>query len=371
MADLARRDELGHRADGLLDRRLRVDAVLVVEVDVVDAEAPQRVLAARLHVVGAAVDAAHGRVVGVADDAELRRQHDLVAAVGDRPADELLVGVRPVDVGGVQQRHAELEGAVDRGDRLVVVAGAVELAHAHAAEAEGGDGGAVGAELSRLHRVTVGRALRSQAVSSVPALSLRALTKRYDNGFLALDAFDVEIPDGAFFGLLGPNGAGKTTLISAVCNLIRTTSGDDRDLRRRPSRGARPHAHRAGRAGRQPRPLPRRRGDAALPRRLLRDGPRPRPAPGRGDDGRLRPAREGARARADALGRHAPAPAARPRADARAAPGDPRRADRRRRLRAAPGAVGATSAGCTARARRSCSPRTTSRRPRSCARRSR
>ena len=73
----------------------------------------------------------------------------------------------------------------------------------------------------------------------VPALALRALTKRYDDGFLALDEFDLEIPDGAFFGLLGPNGAGKTTLISAVCNLIRVTSGDDRDLRRRPPRRAR------------------------------------------------------------------------------------------------------------------------------------
>src|SRR5919112_3290259 len=60
----------------------------------------------------------------------------------------------------------------------------------------------------------------------VPALSLTALTKRYDNGFLALDAFDLQVPDGSFFGLLGPNGAGKTTLISAVCNLIRITSGD-------------------------------------------------------------------------------------------------------------------------------------------------
>jgi ABC-2 type transport system ATP-binding protein len=60
---------------------------------------------------------------------------------------------------------------------------------------------------------------------SPPALKLRGLTKRYDNGFLALDEFDLEIPDGAFFGLLGPNGAGKTTLISAVCNLIRITRG--------------------------------------------------------------------------------------------------------------------------------------------------
>jgi ABC-2 type transport system ATP-binding protein len=63
-------------------------------------------------------------------------------------------------------------------------------------------------------------------IAASPALRLRGLTKRYDNGFLALEDFDLEIPDGAFFGLLGPNGAGKTTLISAVCNLIRITGGE-------------------------------------------------------------------------------------------------------------------------------------------------
>ena len=61
---------------------------------------------------------------------------------------------------------------------------------------------------------------------SPPALELTGLTKRYDDGFLALDAVDLTIADGAFFGLLGPNGAGKTTLISAVCNLIRVTDGE-------------------------------------------------------------------------------------------------------------------------------------------------
>jgi ABC-2 type transport system ATP-binding protein len=58
------------------------------------------------------------------------------------------------------------------------------------------------------------------------ALDVRALTKHYDDGTVALDAFDLTVPAGAFFGLLGPNGAGKTTLISAVCNLIRITSGE-------------------------------------------------------------------------------------------------------------------------------------------------
>ena len=59
-----------------------------------------------------------------------------------------------------------------------------------------------------------------------PALELRSLTKRYDDGTLALENFDLEIAEGAFFGLLGPNGAGKTTAINAVCNLIRITSGE-------------------------------------------------------------------------------------------------------------------------------------------------
>jgi ABC-2 type transport system ATP-binding protein len=58
------------------------------------------------------------------------------------------------------------------------------------------------------------------------ALELRGLTKRYDDGLLALEDFDLVVTAGEFFGLLGPNGAGKTTLISAVCNLIRPTSGE-------------------------------------------------------------------------------------------------------------------------------------------------
>src|SRR6266513_741121 len=61
---------------------------------------------------------------------------------------------------------------------------------------------------------------------SAPALEVRDLTKHYDDGTVALQDFDLTIPEGMFFGLLGPNGAGKTTLISAVCNLIRITAGE-------------------------------------------------------------------------------------------------------------------------------------------------
>jgi ABC-2 type transport system ATP-binding protein len=61
---------------------------------------------------------------------------------------------------------------------------------------------------------------------SPAALETRGLTKHYDDGTVALQDFDLNVPDGAFFGLLGPNGAGKTTLISAVTNLIRVTGGE-------------------------------------------------------------------------------------------------------------------------------------------------
>src|ERR687887_26194 len=61
-----------------------------------------------------------------------------------------------------------------------------------------------------------------------PALEVRALTKRYDDGTIALDALDLTIPDGAFFGLLGPNGAGKTTLINSITGLVRVTAGSIR-----------------------------------------------------------------------------------------------------------------------------------------------
>src|SRR5690349_19870492 len=49
--------------------------------------------------------------------------------------------------------------------------------------------------------------LTSSAVPTPNELELRGLTKRYDDGFLALDGVDLTVGDGEFFGLLGPNGA--------------------------------------------------------------------------------------------------------------------------------------------------------------------
>lgn len=51
------------------------------------------------------------------------------------------------------------------------------------------------------------------------------LTKRYEDGQLALDALNLEIKPGEIFFLLGANGAGKTTTINLFLNFIEPTSG--------------------------------------------------------------------------------------------------------------------------------------------------
>lgn len=57
------------------------------------------------------------------------------------------------------------------------------------------------------------------------ALSIKQLSKIYDNGFQALKGIDLEVEEGDFFALLGPNGAGKSTTIGIICSLVKKTSG--------------------------------------------------------------------------------------------------------------------------------------------------
>ena len=62
------------------------------------------------------------------------------------------------------------------------------------------------------------------------AVESRGLNKTYGGGkrgapVRALDAVDLTIPRGAFFGLLGPNGAGKSTFINILAGLVIKSSG--------------------------------------------------------------------------------------------------------------------------------------------------
>ena len=75
---------------------------------------------------------------------------------------------------------------------------------------------------------------------TAPLLEVRGLTKRF-GGVLALDGFDLALPEGQIRGLIGPNGAGKSTLFNVVTGALPPDAGEIRLAGRRVN-GLRPHA---------------------------------------------------------------------------------------------------------------------------------
>ena len=141
VARLARLDDVVQRLHRLLDRRVRVEAVDLVQVDVVRAEPRQR-----------RVDLFEDRLARQALSAgavvhlppHLRREHDVLTAgvAGDRAADDLFGRAELIDVRGVPERHAELDGLLEErlclvfGERPRVGVRGGRVAVAHAAERE-------------------------------------------------------------------------------------------------------------------------------------------------------------------------------------------------------------------------------------------
>src|SRR5260370_1415287 len=82
-ADFARFDELRHRADCLLDRDLRIDAMLIVEIDDVDLQPLQTRIALLEDILPIAAHA-EKLVVRTAHVPELRCDHHILAPAGYR-----------------------------------------------------------------------------------------------------------------------------------------------------------------------------------------------------------------------------------------------------------------------------------------------
>jgi NitT/TauT family transport system ATP-binding protein len=57
------------------------------------------------------------------------------------------------------------------------------------------------------------------------AVSLRGVTKAYDNGIIALGPMDLDVRRGEFVSLLGPSGCGKSTALRLIAGLNAPTSG--------------------------------------------------------------------------------------------------------------------------------------------------
>jgi ABC-2 type transport system ATP-binding protein len=67
-----------------------------------------------------------------------------------------------------------------------------------------------------------------QTASTPPLLEAAGLSKRYDDGVLALDHVSFGVKGGQIFSMLGANGAGKTTTINLFLNLIEPSEGEAR-----------------------------------------------------------------------------------------------------------------------------------------------
>ena len=61
------------------------------------------------------------------------------------------------------------------------------------------------------------------------AVETHGLTRQFGD-FRAVDAIDLAVPAGSFYGFLGPNGAGKSTTIKCLTGLLRPTKGSMRIL---------------------------------------------------------------------------------------------------------------------------------------------
>ncbi len=124
MLDLALLDQVLDRAGHVLDRHVGIDAVLIEQIDAVGPEPLQRASATCLDVLRPAVQPAEA----------LRRRRieswpNLVAITTwsrngrQRFAHEFLVRVRAVDLGGVEEGDAALDGRPDQRDHLLLVGG--------------------------------------------------------------------------------------------------------------------------------------------------------------------------------------------------------------------------------------------------------
>src|ERR1700677_520265 len=130
-AHLALFDQFRHGAERLFNRHRRVDPVLVIKIDDIDAEPLQARLARTQYIFGASIgdlDAAAAEV------AELRRQNDSIAAAFDRLADEFLIVAEAVHVGRVEKGSAVPQRRMNDRDAAVVRAVAVDAGQRHAAK---------------------------------------------------------------------------------------------------------------------------------------------------------------------------------------------------------------------------------------------
>jgi hypothetical protein len=149
MPDLALPDQLLNGAGDILDRHVRIDAVLVEEIDVIGLETLQRGLGHLPDALRATVEA-RGRVAAL--KAEFGRDDHLIAERGQGFAHEFLVRKWTVRLGSVEEGDVALNGRPDQRNSLVLAdRWTIGEAQAHAAEPDRRDFQSTFSECAFMH----------------------------------------------------------------------------------------------------------------------------------------------------------------------------------------------------------------------------
>jgi hypothetical protein len=131
--DLALLNQVLHRPCHILDWHVRVDTVLIEEINPIGLESLQGRLGHFLNVLRPTIQPA--LPAGFEREPELGGDHHLITVRGESFLYKLFIGEWAISFGGVEERHAAVDGRTNQRDHFRLVRRrTVAEAHAHTAE---------------------------------------------------------------------------------------------------------------------------------------------------------------------------------------------------------------------------------------------
>src|SRR5713226_3390688 len=106
--------------------------MLVIEINVINTQTPQRSFAGFTYVLRPAVDPALGWIFASPDPKLCGKNHFAPSSTNGFP-NQLLIRKRPIHVRSVKEIDPEFQSPMNCGNRLVFIGCAIEFGHAHAA----------------------------------------------------------------------------------------------------------------------------------------------------------------------------------------------------------------------------------------------
>src|SRR5216683_7832882 len=141
-----------HGSRNVFNRHIRVNTMLIEQVDGIGPEALERGLGDLLDVLGATVQPGLFAAVWIKFETELRCNLHLLTHGSEGFAHEFFVGEWTVHLGGIEECDAAFDRRPDHGDHLLLVSSrTVTKAHSHTAEPESRNFQATVSKFALLH----------------------------------------------------------------------------------------------------------------------------------------------------------------------------------------------------------------------------